>query len=72
LGITLLNFLGGDNTVGPSVGLISGAFGTLSPLRGGLGKEAGFVGAGGEVKYLHSKWKIKHFEMKNNERQKAN
>lgn len=54
LSITLLDFLGGDNTTGPSCELKSkGLDFSDSPFRGGLGSNAGFVGAGTDEKYLN-------------------
>ena len=57
--MTLLCFLGGDNTVGPSRGLSSKTFGLMgSFFGGGLGSKAGSVGGGMEEKYLEEKQKI--------------
>ena len=52
-GITLLDFLGGDNTVGPSCELKSEALDSL--LGAGLGSLSGSVGRGAEEKYLKRK-----------------
>lgn len=52
-GITLLDFLGGDNTTGPSRELKSETLGFAdSRLGGGLGSRAGSVGRGPDEKYL--------------------
>lgn len=52
-GITLLDFLGGDNTTGPSCGLRSDTLGFPgSRLGGGRGSRAGSVGGGPDEKYL--------------------
>lgn len=64
-GITLLDFLGGDNTIGPSCGLKSDILEFAdSRLGGGLGSRAGSVGGGPDEKYLkkvkfsnHINWK---------------
>jgi len=52
-GITLLDFLGGDKTVGPSFVITSEALDSF--LGAGLGSLTGSVGRGAEEKYL--KWK---------------
>ena len=53
-GITLLDFLGGDNTVGPSSGLKSKALELRdSRLGAGLGSLFGSVGKGADEKYLN-------------------
>lgn len=58
--MTLLDFLGGDKTTGPSCGMTSVALWIAdSPFRMGLGRSAGFVGAGTVVKYLHREKKGK-------------
>ena len=51
-GITLLDFLGGDKTVGPSCELKSEALD--SRLGAGLGSLSGFVGGGADEKYLNT------------------
>lgn len=56
-GITLLVFLGGDKTIGPSFGFKSDAL--VSFLGGGLGSLSGIVHRGGQEKYL--KWKKKDY-----------
>ena len=60
-GITLLDFLGGDNTVGPSRGSKSEFLD--SRLGAGLGSLSGAVGKGAEVKYLNKETEISR-EMK--------
>ena len=52
--ITLLDFLGGDRTTGPSCVPNSGGRRLCgSPFGVGRGSRAGFVGTGTDVKYLH-------------------
>lgn len=57
-GMILLDFLGGDRTVGPSLELISETLGfTDSLFAAGRGSLSGFVGNGADVKYLEPKRK---------------
>lgn len=53
-GITRLDFLGGDKTVGPSCELKSEALD--SRLGAGLGSLSGTVGRGADEKYLNRKY----------------
>ena len=54
-GITLLDFLGGDKTVGPSFEITSETLDSF--LGAGLGSLTGSVSRGADEKYLKWKWR---------------